>query len=442
MIAQIANRGTSFKGAGQYYLHDKKADTSERVAWTETRNLMTDNPAMGLRVMAATAMDKDRLKADAGIKATGRKSKGDVYSYSLAWHPDEQGKFNKDEMLQAANDSLDALGAKDHQAVIVAHQDEKHPHLHVIVNIVNPENGKNLNLSNDRKKLHKWSNDWRKERGEDYKYTPNKAKKYDAIEDKKRGMKVPYMNEGKSTPRQLNEAFETAKKTTTPTKAQAIKKEEAAKDKALSDYGRKLNNRQSNEWAALSDNYDLRKKNISKEYFKQKEIARAEIKEQMKPEFAALFKQQWKDKEQGKKLSGKFVQLFTKPAKKHNLRLKNLRAEENKQIKAAVKSLNKIRSNRYAGARQDFKLERMGLIAKQNAEKLDLKNRWSVRNDERKRVIDELKQGKKVTESDSKLINDSDRAFAKAILRERKEAKEKQRRTGRSRTRTRTRTRD
>ena len=78
MIAQIAKRGTSFKGAGLYYLHDKKADTSERVAWTETRNLMTDNPAMGLRVMAATAMDKDRLKADAGIKATGRKSKGDV----------------------------------------------------------------------------------------------------------------------------------------------------------------------------------------------------------------------------------------------------------------------------------------------------------------------------------------------------------------------------
>ena len=39
MIAQIAARGTSFKGAGLYYLHDKKADTSERVAWTQTRNI-------------------------------------------------------------------------------------------------------------------------------------------------------------------------------------------------------------------------------------------------------------------------------------------------------------------------------------------------------------------------------------------------------------------
>jgi len=54
MIAQIAARGTSFKGAGLYYLHDKKADTSERVAWTQTRNIQSDSPNMALRVMADT----------------------------------------------------------------------------------------------------------------------------------------------------------------------------------------------------------------------------------------------------------------------------------------------------------------------------------------------------------------------------------------------------
>ena len=75
MIAQIAKRGTSFKGAGLYYLHDKKADTSERVAWTQTRNLQTDNPDMALRVMAATAMDKDRLKAQAGVSTQGENQK-------------------------------------------------------------------------------------------------------------------------------------------------------------------------------------------------------------------------------------------------------------------------------------------------------------------------------------------------------------------------------
>jgi len=73
MIPQVAKRGTSFKGAGLYYLHDKRLEgeteklTSERVAWTETRNLMTDDAEFSLRIMAATAMDKDRLKEAAGI---------------------------------------------------------------------------------------------------------------------------------------------------------------------------------------------------------------------------------------------------------------------------------------------------------------------------------------------------------------------------------------
>ena len=317
----------------------------------------------------------------------------------------------------------------------MAHRDEDHPHIHLIVNMVNPETGKNLNLSNDRKKLHKWSNDWRKERGEEHLYTPNKAKKFEAIEAKKRGENVDFQNGGKSTPRQLNETFEAAKETKTPTEAQKVKQGEAAKDKALSDYGRKLNNRHSNEWAALSDNYDLRKKNISKQYFQQKEEARARIKEQMKPAFAALFKQQWRDKEKGKKLSGKLVQLFTNPVKKHEINLRNLRAEEKKLFKAAVKELNATRINRSKGARQDFTFERMGLIAKQNTEKADLKHRWRTRHDERKRVIETLKRGKKVSEADSKLITASDKAFAKSILRERKEQRAKRERPRRSRTR-------
>ena len=93
MIPDIAKRGASFKGALAYYLHDKKLEgererfTSERVAWTETRNLATNNPEMAGKVMAATAMDADRLKRDAGVRNTGRKSDQSVYAYTLSWHP-------------------------------------------------------------------------------------------------------------------------------------------------------------------------------------------------------------------------------------------------------------------------------------------------------------------------------------------------------------------
>lgn len=73
MVPKLAAKGTSFKGAAAYYLHDKGASTDERVAWTATLNLATNNPEMAWRIMAATAKDQTRLKEQAGIKATGRK---------------------------------------------------------------------------------------------------------------------------------------------------------------------------------------------------------------------------------------------------------------------------------------------------------------------------------------------------------------------------------
>ena len=148
MVPNVAKAGTSFKGAFAYYLHDKRQegesvrDTSERVGWTETRNLATRDPELAARIMAATAIDQERLKREAGIKNTGRKSANSVYAYSLAWHPDEAGKIGKAEMLRAADESLQAIGAAGRQAVIVAHTDEPHPHVHVIVNRVSMEDGR------------------------------------------------------------------------------------------------------------------------------------------------------------------------------------------------------------------------------------------------------------------------------------------------------------
>lgn len=139
MIAKLAKRGASFMGAGNYYLHDKDAQTSERVAWTETVNLRTHDPERALRVMAGTAMDREAIKEAAGIKASGRSSDKVVQTYSLSWHPDEQP--TKAEMLEAARESLKALGIEDRQALIVCHNDEPHPHIHVIVNRVSPVEG-------------------------------------------------------------------------------------------------------------------------------------------------------------------------------------------------------------------------------------------------------------------------------------------------------------
>ena len=110
MVPNVAGTGTSFKGAALYYLHDKRQEgedvrlTQDRVAWTLTRNLATDNPELAWKIMAATALDQDRLKAEAGVKNTGRKSSNAVYAYSIAWHPEEVGRIGQAEMLRAAEE--------------------------------------------------------------------------------------------------------------------------------------------------------------------------------------------------------------------------------------------------------------------------------------------------------------------------------------------------
>ena len=75
MVPNLSSAGYSFKGAYDYHKHDKDTlETSDRVAWHTTRGLMTDDLETAERVMIATAYDSDRLKEQAGIKATGRKS--------------------------------------------------------------------------------------------------------------------------------------------------------------------------------------------------------------------------------------------------------------------------------------------------------------------------------------------------------------------------------
>lgn len=162
MIPRVARAGRSFKGAALYYLHDKKAHTSERVAFVETVNLPTSNHDLAVAHMIDTATHAAELKQAAGLKS-GRNLQTPVYCYSLAWHPSE--KPTQAEQLQAAQDTLKLLGLGDRQALIVGHSDTDHPHVHVIVNRVCPTTGKAANMGNDQVKLSQWAQTYEQERG-------------------------------------------------------------------------------------------------------------------------------------------------------------------------------------------------------------------------------------------------------------------------------------
>lgn len=201
MICVVQNHGTSFAGLSRYMLHDKQAETAERVAWSHNHNLATPNPELGGRIMAATAMDQQALKNLAGEVKTGRKLQKSVMHYTLSWHAEERDELTREEMLRAAEASLAALGTDkgeklgtnkktgkaiyaprtqrgiEHQAVIVCHDEGEgsKPHLHVMVNRVHPEHGIALSDSRNFEKLSAWALEYRKSQGKEH-YCPERAK--------------------------------------------------------------------------------------------------------------------------------------------------------------------------------------------------------------------------------------------------------------------------
>lgn len=170
MIPRLMEGGRSFKGAALYYLHDKREEgeaersSSARVAWTYALNLPTQDPERAWRMMAHTAMTQAELKAAAGIKTTGRKLEKPVMAYSLSWAPGQRPAPH--EMLEAATDSLATLGLEEHQTLIVCHNDTAHPHVHVIVNRVNPETGVAHKGSVAKLRLSEWAEAYERQGGQ------------------------------------------------------------------------------------------------------------------------------------------------------------------------------------------------------------------------------------------------------------------------------------
>ena len=161
MVPKINGLGRSFAGVAAYCLHDapvpedRSPETSERVAWTDTRNLPTIRAERAARLMAATAKAAPDLKRLAGAARGGRKLAKPVLHYSLSWAQDETP--NRQEMSRAVDGSLEALGLEGHEALIVAHDDTRHPHVHVVANRVDPETGKAAKLGNSKLRLSRWA---------------------------------------------------------------------------------------------------------------------------------------------------------------------------------------------------------------------------------------------------------------------------------------------
>ena len=162
VIPRLHKRGMSFKGACAYILHDPKTTSRERVQWTETCNLISKADDAWFE-MFATARDQAALKEQSGHDARGRKNTKPVLHVSLSWaltdNPTPQ------HMQETAKAALNAMGLADHQAVIAAHGDKKHLHVHMVVNTIHPETGMTAPLKYTKERLSRWAEGYERAHG-------------------------------------------------------------------------------------------------------------------------------------------------------------------------------------------------------------------------------------------------------------------------------------
>jgi relaxase-like protein/DNA relaxase TraI-like protein len=119
-----ANKGGGFGGLCRYLLQgEKDKPNPDRVAWTSTRELALEDPREAAILMRKTA-------------ALGRARKPvEHLSFSLA--PGEHLSREQWEVL--IDRTLKDLGLEGYQVLIVAHQDTKCEHVHLMINRVHPE---------------------------------------------------------------------------------------------------------------------------------------------------------------------------------------------------------------------------------------------------------------------------------------------------------------
>lgn len=125
MIA-VSSKGRSFRALATYLAAGKTGQERERVAWSTARNLPTNDPELAGTIMRATAERSTRVEQP-------------VYHLVLSFDPDDG--VDRATMERVADRVLTRIQLHEHQAVIVAHRDREHAHIHILVNRVHPETG-------------------------------------------------------------------------------------------------------------------------------------------------------------------------------------------------------------------------------------------------------------------------------------------------------------
>lgn len=158
-------RGRSFKTLFQYVFFDKRGcRLAHRFDWAEALNCaLARDPCRTWFEMLVTWDARTALKRASGIALSGRDNERPVLHLILSWAQHERPV--RREMMDAATEALDWLGLAEHQACVVAHNDEPQPHVHIIINTVHPLTGKTADLYRSKRTLSAWALNWEERHG-------------------------------------------------------------------------------------------------------------------------------------------------------------------------------------------------------------------------------------------------------------------------------------
>jgi len=149
-VIATTSSGRRFAVLAHYLLRGRSGEETERVAWTAGRNLGLDDPELAAVLMQATADDNPRVEVP-------------VYHLTINFDPNDP--VTPAEMQAVADRVLRDLGLAEHQALMVAHQDRAHPHVHVMVNRVHPETGVAWERWQDRPRIERTLRELERELG-------------------------------------------------------------------------------------------------------------------------------------------------------------------------------------------------------------------------------------------------------------------------------------
>ncbi|MEO6923370.1 MAG: relaxase/mobilization nuclease domain-containing protein, partial [Bryocella sp.] len=149
MIANTSS-GKRFGPLAKYLVSGRSGNETNRVAWTAGRNVGTDDPALAAPLMQAAARQSVLVQAP-------------VYHLTVSF--DHQDHVTPAQMQSVIDRVLRDLGLSEHQALMVAHKDREHAHVHVMVNRVHPDTGLAWERWQDRPKIERALRDEEQARG-------------------------------------------------------------------------------------------------------------------------------------------------------------------------------------------------------------------------------------------------------------------------------------